>query len=135
MQDKQKVTLYLPPDLHRRLKIKAAVDINSMSAMVEKAVVFYLQHPEAIDELEAGLATLEGHGNQGQTHRVYSCPECHSSLVQRDGELVSLKDQPSVLSEDISEDVPVEQVRDPQDQQESSSDSQGEESEETLVPC
>ncbi|NEO26390.1 MAG: hypothetical protein F6K03_05685 [Kamptonema sp. SIO4C4] len=132
MQDKQKVTLYLPPDLHRRLKIKAAVDIDSMSAMVEKAVVFYLQHPEAIDEIEAGVANAD---NQGQTHRVYSCPDCHSPLVQRDGELVSLKDQPSVLSDDISEDIPVEQVRDTQDQQESSSDSQGEESEETLVPC
>ena len=32
MQDKQKVTLYLPPELHRELKIKAAVEAEPMSA-------------------------------------------------------------------------------------------------------
>jgi plasmid stability protein len=48
MQDKQKVTLYLPPGLHRQLKIRAAVDTDSMSAMVERAIVFYLRHPELV---------------------------------------------------------------------------------------
>lgn len=101
MQDKQKVTLYLPPDLHRRLKIKAAVETDSMSAMVEKAVFFYLQYPEVIEEIEEQNEALSTH--RGQTHRVYSCPECHSPLVHQNGdlngELASLRNQPSILIE------------------------------------
>ena len=31
MQTKQKVTLYLSPELHRRLKIRSAVDSEPMS--------------------------------------------------------------------------------------------------------
>ena len=112
MQDKQKVTLYLPPGLHRQLKIRAAVDSDSMSAMVERAIVFYLRHPELVEEMEASY---------GKTHRVYACPECSSSVVLKDGEMVSLQSQPSILAEDI----PVE-VR------EEVSSSQGEEE---LVPC
>ncbi|HEY9633811.1 MAG TPA: hypothetical protein V6D14_10420 [Coleofasciculaceae cyanobacterium] len=114
MQDKQKVTLYLPPGLHRQLKIRAAVDLDSMSAMVERALVFYLRHPEVVAEVE------ESNGN---THRVYSCPKCTSSVVLREGEMFSLENQPSILSEDLS----VEKVREG-----SSTDSQGEEE---LVPC
>jgi F420-dependent methylenetetrahydromethanopterin dehydrogenase len=116
MQDKQKVTLYLPPGLHRQLKIRAAVDSDSMSAMVEKAIVFYLRHPEVVEEVEESY---------GRTHRVYTCPECSSSAVIKDGEMVSLKDQPSILADDI----PVEKVREEVD---SPTDSQGEEE---LVPC
>lgn len=91
MQDKQKVTLYLSPDLHRKLKIRAAVDAESMSALVERAVVFYLAHPELVDEVEAAY---------GQTHQVYNCPECTSSVVVRDGELLSLQNQPTILEND-----------------------------------
>jgi hypothetical protein len=91
MQDKQKVTLYLSPDLHRKLKIRAAVDAESMSALVERAVVFYLAHPELVDEVEASY---------GQTHQVYNCPECTSSVVVRDGELLSLQNQPTILEND-----------------------------------
>lgn len=91
MQDKQKVTLYLSPDLHRKLKIRAAVDAESMSALVERAVVFYLAHPELVDEVEAAY---------GQTHQVYNCPECTSSVVVRDGELISLQNQPTILEND-----------------------------------
>jgi hypothetical protein len=112
MQDKQKVTLYLPPGLHRQLKIRAAVDSDSMSAMVERAIVFYLRHPELVEEMEASY---------GKTHRVYTCPECSSSVVLKEGEMVSLQNQPSILADDI----PVE-VR------EEVSSSQGEEE---LVPC
>jgi plasmid stability protein len=119
MQDKQKVTLYLPPGLHRQLKIRAAVDSESMSAMVERAIVFYLCHPEAVEEVE------EVHG---KNHRVYTCPECSSSVVLDEGELVSLKNQPSVLSEEI----PVEKVR---EEVSSRNDSQGSQGEEELVPC
>lgn len=112
MQDKQKVTLYLPPGLHRQLKIRAAVDSDSMSAMVERAIVFYLRHPELVEEMEASY---------GKTHRVYTCPECSSSVVLKEGEMVSIQNQPSILADDI----PVE-VR------EEVSSSQGEEE---LVPC
>jgi plasmid stability protein len=116
MQDKQKVTLYLPPGLHRQLKIRAAVDLDSMSAMVERAIVFYLHHPEVVDEVEASY---------GRTHQVYSCPECSSSVVLKGGDLIPLKNQPSMLAEDL----PVEKVR---EEVSSPTDSQGEEE---LVPC
>lgn len=87
-----------------------------MSSIVERALTFYLQHPEVVDEVEA---------SHGRTHQVYVCPDCHSSLLERDGEMVSLKNQPGVLSED----VPMEKVRETLS---SPSDRQGEEE---LVPC
>lgn len=120
MQDKQKVTLYLPPGLHRQLKIRAAVDSDSMSAMVERAIVFYLHHPEVVDEVEASY---------GNTHRVYNCPECSSSVVIQDGDMVALKNQPSLLDDEL----PVEKVREEvKSRTDSHTDSQGEEE---LVPC
>lgn len=105
MQDKQKVTLYLPPQLHRQLKIKSAIDEASMSALVERAISFFLEHPEVVDEVEMSS------GNQGQTHRVYTCPECASALVQREGDLLALKSQPSVLADGFSEELAAEKVR------------------------
>ncbi len=98
MQDKQKVTLYIPPELHRKLKIRAAVDTESMSTLVTKAVTFYLHHPEVVERIETQI--------QGQRHQVHVCPECDAAMVMRDGEMVSLKNQPGV----ISEDVPLEKV-------------------------
>lgn len=92
MADKQKVTLYLPPGLHRQLKIKAAVDTESMSAMVEKAIVFYLKHPEEVERVELAY---------GKTHQVHTCPSCQSSLIERNGEMEILGKQPDVLSEDV----------------------------------
>lgn len=98
MQDKQKVTLYLPPEVHRQLKIRSAVDAEPMSAIAQKAIVFYLQHPELIEE--AG----ETHG---QAHQVYSCPECAQPVVVRDSQLHSLTESVSILHE---EPVPAETV-------------------------
>jgi hypothetical protein len=92
MQEKQKVTLYLPPILHRQLKVKAAIDTDSMSAIVEKAISFYLKHPEAVEEVEASY---------GKTHQVHICPECDAAMVMRDGEMISLKNQPSVVDEEL----------------------------------
>lgn len=115
MQDKQKVTLYLPPELHRQLKIRAAIDSEPMSALAERAIVFYLAHPEVVEEVEA---------TQGQAHRVYNCPECSSSVVLRKGDLVSVNSQPGVLSE---ESLPVDKM-----QVSSGTDQQGEEQ---LIPC
>ena len=116
MQDKQKVTLYLPPGLHRQLKIRAAVDSESMSGMVERAIVFYLRHPEVVEEVEASY---------GKSHRVYACPECSSSVVLQDGEMVSLKNQPSILAEEVPAEKAREEVGSPT----------GAQGEEELVPC
>ena len=93
MQDKQKVTLYIPPDLHRKLKIRAAIDTESMSALVSKAVSFYLHNPEVVEQLEAQL--------QGTRHRGHVCPECDAAMLLRDGNLVSLKNQSVAISEDL----------------------------------
>ncbi|MDJ1177742.1 hypothetical protein PJF56_02575 [Roseofilum sp. BLCC_M91] len=115
MQDKQKVTLYIPPELHRRLKIQAAVDLEPMSAIVERAVSFYLEHPEVVENIN---------DSHGKTYQIHTCPECKSSVVINDGELVALKNQPTVLSE---EELPVERV--------SNLDRPSESGEEELVPC
>ncbi len=90
MEDKQKVTLYLPPQLHRQLKIRSAVDADSMSNIVEKAVEFYLSHSDVVDGIES----------HGSTHQVYSCPACEHSVVIRDGEMVALGRQSGVLTEE-----------------------------------
>ena len=116
MQNKQKVTLYIPPELHRQLKIKAAVDVESMSNLVEKAISFYLQHPEEIEKVTAC--------SQGKTHQIHFCPECDTSMVMRNGEMVSLKNRVEEVSEGISLDV--------RSKADASDSSQGEED---LVPC
>ncbi|NJK41086.1 MAG: hypothetical protein HC934_06540 [Acaryochloridaceae cyanobacterium SU_2_1] len=91
MQDKQKVTLYLPPEMHRQLKIRAAFDAEPMSAIAERAIDFYLEHPETVEQ----AACLSD-----STHQVYACPECTTPVVLRAGKMVSLKHQPVVLSDD-----------------------------------
>jgi hypothetical protein len=88
MQDKHKVTLYLPPDLHRQLKVRSAVELEPMSAIAKRAIEFYLTHSDVVDEIETF---------HGQSHRIYSCPECVSSLVLRDGEMVALREQQGLL--------------------------------------
>ncbi|NJL19808.1 MAG: hypothetical protein HC895_01685 [Leptolyngbyaceae cyanobacterium SM1_3_5] len=93
MQEKHKVTLYLPPDLHRQLKIRAAVDAEAMSAIAQRALIFYLNHSEIVDEVEAV---------HGRTHQVYSCPECATPLVVRDGEAIALGQQSAILDDDLS---------------------------------
>jgi hypothetical protein len=90
MEDKQKVTLYLPPQLHRQLKIRSAVDAESMSNIVEKAVEFYLNHADVVDGVES----------HGSTHQIYNCPECEHPVVIRDGAMVALGQQPGLLNED-----------------------------------
>ena len=93
MQSKQKITLYIPPELHRQLKIKAAVDIESMSALVEKAVSFYMQFPEQVDEIRSSA--------HGKTHQIHMCPDCDAPMVMRDGEMVSLTAGATTIKEDI----------------------------------
>jgi hypothetical protein len=92
MQDKHKVTLYLPPGVHRQLKIKSAVDTESMSTLVERAVLFYLNHPEIVEDEETVY---------GRTHQVYNCPNCSTSVVMKEGDLVSVLNQPGILADDL----------------------------------
>jgi hypothetical protein len=93
MQSKQKITLYIPPELHRQLKIKAAVDLESMSALVEQAIAFYMQFPEKVDEIRSSA--------QGQTHQIHICPDCDSPMVMRDGAMVSLSSRAVMVGESI----------------------------------
>ncbi|AFZ36625.1 hypothetical protein Sta7437_3113 [Stanieria cyanosphaera PCC 7437] len=115
MQNKQKVTLYIPPELHRKLKIKAAIDIESMSTLVEKAIAFYLQYPDKVEEVEAN--------NLGKTHQVHICPECDAAMVMREGKMLSLREQPGVIAEELPLEV--------RGQVDTSEKSHGEQ----LVPC
>jgi hypothetical protein len=105
MQDQQKaakVTFYLPPDLHRQLKIRAAVDGEPMSTIAERAIEFYMGHADVVNE----TAEVYGH-----THQVYSCPTCAESLVVREGDLKAVKealstDQATALAVDMPGMVP-----------------------------
>ena len=115
MQDKQKVTLYLPPELHRQLKIRAAVDSGTMTEIAQKAIVFYLSHSEVVEQCEIA---------HGQAHRVYACPDCDSPVALQNGGIVSLRSQSAMLMEDsLPSGQNVDSVN---------ADAQGEEE---LVPC
>ncbi|MDX2271509.1 MAG: hypothetical protein NW237_06100 [Cyanobacteriota bacterium] len=87
---KQKVTLYLSPELHRNLKIRAAVEMEAMSVMAERALSFYLDHPDMIENAF------------GRSHQVHYCPECSQPLVLRQGELAAVTSHTcsSVILED-----------------------------------
>ena len=93
MQAKQKVTFYLTPEIHRRLKIRSAIDSEPMSDLAEKAISFYLTHPEMVEEVE----TIHG-----RTHQLYACPECATTVVVKDGEMVAIGSQNGVLNEQLT---------------------------------
>jgi hypothetical protein len=58
-QKATKVTLYLPPDLHRQLKIRSAVEGEAMSSIAKRAIDFYLSHGEVVAEsLETSFGQL-----------------------------------------------------------------------------
>jgi len=95
-QKASKVTLYLPPDLHRQLKVQSALDGEPMSAIAERAIDFYLSNSEVVND----------GGIYGQTHRIHRCPSCAASLVDRDGELrlltqVASSSKASVLTSEV----------------------------------
>ncbi|MGB3615039.1 MAG: hypothetical protein WBA10_14700 [Elainellaceae cyanobacterium] len=117
MKDKQKVTLYVPPELHRQLKIQSAVDSEPMSAIAERALMLYLEHPEALQNLE-----------HGHTHQIHSCPKCRADFILRDGEAIAVSSHPAsaaiadsvhIIDDVAEEPYPTQQERDP----------------EQLVPC
>lgn len=81
-QKSAKVTLYLPPDLHRKLKIRSAVDGEAMSAIAQRAIDFYLANSEVVEE---GIQVK--HGN---SYRIYDCPSCAAPVVVHQGELMEV---------------------------------------------
>jgi hypothetical protein len=112
MQEKQKVTLYLSMDLHRQLKIRSAIDLESMSDLAEKAISFYLSHAEVVET--SGI---------GHVHQVFNCPECSQAVVFKDGDLLAIGVGSSLIAE------PGQKVGDPQlDRNKIAQDEQ-------LVPC
>lgn len=119
MSDKQKVTLYIPPDVHRQLKIKAATSANTMSDLVQQAVAFYLNHSEVVEEVQQQ--------KQGQTYRIYECPECESALVMQEGELKALKEQPTVKADELTTEQVGQRVK--------TADHSDSQDQEQLVPC
>lgn len=120
MKDKQKVTLYIPQDLHRQLKVRAALDSGSMSEIAERAIHFYLNHSEVVDNVEA---------IHGRSHQIYSCPECETSLVLRDGEAEAVGRQPGLISDGLPDSLDLES------RQAEAPPESGSVAHERLVPC
>jgi hypothetical protein len=101
-QKATKVTLYLPPDLHRQLKIRSAVEGEAMSSIAKRAIDFYLTHGEVVAEsLESSF---------GQTHRIHSCPSCASSVVFREGELFEVAQAIGAVQGDTLGDAVVPEI-------------------------
>ncbi|MEO1131718.1 MAG: hypothetical protein AAFX40_03320 [Cyanobacteria bacterium J06639_1] len=73
-ESKQKVTLYVSPALHRKLKIASAAQLESMSAVTERALTFYLEHSDLVE------------GAMGKTYQVHQCPACETAFVLRNGQ-------------------------------------------------
>ncbi|OIP69135.1 MAG: hypothetical protein AUK48_14870 [Oscillatoriales cyanobacterium CG2_30_44_21] len=101
MQDKQKVTFHLPQQLHQQLKIRSAIDGESMSDLAEKAIGFYLAHADIVEA--SGI---------GHIHQTYNCPSCSQTVVVRDGELLAVGG--SRLHRTLS--VPVSKVDSPDEE-------------------
>ncbi len=76
---KKKVTYYLSESLQNQLKVRATIERQAMSEVVEQALRFYLEHGD--------LVKRDG---VGQTHRLYACPVCQSMLMFRHGNLQSV---------------------------------------------
>lgn len=89
MSEKQKVTLYLPPDLHRKLRVQSALDGEAMSAIAERAIGFYLENADLVESVD----------HHGHTHQVYSCPACTTPVVLREGDLTALSGRQSIIED------------------------------------
>jgi hypothetical protein len=90
MSAKQKVTLYIPDELHRQFKIRSAVDGETMSSIAQRAIKFYLGHADIVENAA-----------QGQTHRIHNCPKCSASVALRDDGLVLIQNQTAQQFEDL----------------------------------
>ncbi|MGF1515495.1 MAG: hypothetical protein ACFB5Z_17595 [Elainellaceae cyanobacterium] len=125
MKDKQKVTLYIPPELHRQLKIQSAVDSEAMSAIAERALTSYLESAEDC-----------GHGH---AYQIHSCPKCSADFVIRNGEVRAIASQPSspdAVSSQVIEDQVIKEAGDAAESAEDDNylPNQARDPEE-LVPC
>ncbi|HSM83162.1 MAG TPA: hypothetical protein VLS96_15840 [Nodosilinea sp.] len=101
-QKATKVTLYLPPDLHRQLKIRSAVEGEAMSSIAQRALDFYLAHGDVVAEsLESSF---------GQSHRIHSCPSCASAVVLQEGELVEIAQLVGAAQGSVLDDAVVPEV-------------------------
>ncbi|KPQ33250.1 MAG: hypothetical protein HLUCCA11_19030 [Phormidesmis priestleyi Ana] len=80
MSAKQKVTLYIPDELHRQFKIRSAVDGETMSSIAQRAIEFYLENAHLVES-----ASELSDCAQGQAHRIHSCPSCSASIAIRAG--------------------------------------------------
>ncbi len=76
---KKKVTYYLSESLQSQLKVRATIEQQSMSEVVEQALRFYLEHGDLVQR-----------DGVGHTHRLYACPACQSMLMFRHGNLQSV---------------------------------------------
>jgi hypothetical protein len=85
--EKVKVTLYISPDVHRKLKIVSAVTAVSMSSIVEQSINSYLEHLERED--------------MGEANQLHNCPECAHPLVFRAGKLSAVSPNPTVVGESL----------------------------------
>ncbi len=57
-QKATKVTLYLPPELHRQLRICSAVEGEAMSSIAKRAIDFYLAHSDLVMVRDGELIEL-----------------------------------------------------------------------------
>ncbi len=90
---KQKVTLYISDDLHRQVKIRSAIDGETMSSIAQRAIEFYLGHPDAVK------SSGEVHG---QTHRIYACPKCAAPVALREDGLSLIQGHANHQFEDMT---------------------------------
>lgn len=86
MPAKQKVTLYIPDDLHRQFKIRSAVDGDTMSSIAQRAIEFYLGHADVVEGYSEGIGQAVG-----QTHRIHTCPKCETLVAMQEGGLSLVK--------------------------------------------
>ncbi|MEM9566709.1 MAG: hypothetical protein AAF974_00235 [Cyanobacteria bacterium P01_E01_bin.34] len=61
-----------------------------MSSIVERALRFYLEHPDIVE------------GSMGQAHRVHSCPVCESSFVMRRGMPQPINQKAAILEDSVT---------------------------------
>lgn len=94
--EKQKVTFYVPQELHHKLKVQAALDCEPMSTIAERAIQFYLTHGDIVDDVEDECSV-------GRSYQVHSCPECSAKLVIKEGELASIKESLVLASDAVPE--------------------------------
>lgn len=97
MPAKQKVTLYIPDDLHRQFKVRSAVDGLTMSSIAQRALEFYLKHSDVVESSnETSAETV------GRAHLVHACPKCNASVALKNGSLSLLQSHPEECFDNLT---------------------------------